>query len=399
MSRRAWTIVFLVAALVAALAAALVWRARDEPTARSEGPTLSEALATDTTGYARVTGPVPLAFPRDHGPHPAYKLEWWYFTGNLATDGGRRFGYEFTIFRNALAPTDSTAVRSSDWATNQLYFAHFALTDVEAEAFYYDERFSRGAAGLAGAQARPFRVWLEDWQVEGFGEGVDSLRVTAAASGFALELVLDPVKPVALQGDRGYSRKGPGAGNASTYYSWTRLASTGRVRIGGDTHAVRGLSWMDREWSTSMLTEEQSGWDWFALHLDDGRDLMYYRLRSADPTDTRFDHGIVVAPDGRSETLDGDDVRLEVVDYWTSPHSGARYPSTWRLFVPEEELALLLVPTVRDQELDLTVRYWEGAVEVRRVDDPEALLGHGYIELTGYDAEAGTRGTGGAERR
>ena len=178
---------------------------------QGEAISMSAILATDTTGYARVMGPRPFIFPEDHGPHPAYRLEWWYYTGNLADAAGRTFGYQFTIFRNALAPLSEDAERTSDWATNQLYLAHFTLSDVQGNAFHAFERFSRGAAGLAGAQASPFKVWVEDWQVREAGDGMPVMNLEAKEEGVRLALRLEPAKPMVLQGEEGYSVKGPGA--------------------------------------------------------------------------------------------------------------------------------------------------------------------------------------------
>ena len=353
---------------------------------------VTEAMAGDTTGYARAEAPRPFSWPGDHGPHPDFKTEWWYLTGNLeAADGsGRTFGYQFTIFRNALSP--DTPVRASDWATRQLFMAHVTLTDIENKRFYSIERFERGAAGLAGATADPFRVWLADLDLrrtEGPALGAAfPMRLKAASEdGAAYDLVLRPLKPPVLQGERGLSRKGPEPGNASYYYSLTRLATTGTVTIGGETIAVNGLSWMDREWSTSALGPALVGWDWFSLHLDDGRDLMLYQLRRADGTADAFSRGTAVAPDGTARPLDAEAFALTPEGRWESPAGGA-YPTRWRVRVPSEGLDLVVTPVLADQELTGTVRYWEGAVTVEGT-----VAGRGYLEMTGYAdmAEPGAR--------
>lgn len=346
---------------------------------------IGQALTGDTTGYTRAVAPKPIRFPEDHGPHPDYKLEWWYYTGNLSTESGRRFGYQFTIFRNALAPPDSTAIDiESSWSTKQLYFAHFAVSDIENKAFYASERFSRGAAGLAGAQADPFKVWLEDWQAEQTSEGMPPMRVQATQDGAAIDLTMDLAKPIVFQGDNGYSVKGPGYGNASYYYSMTRLKTSGTVTIDGEAYPVEGASWMDREWSTSLLAEDQEGWDWFSIQLNDGRDLMYFNVRHASGDVTPYSDGALFAQDGSKRELKSTELQLDVLDTWESPKGGV-YPSRWRMRVPSEELDLNIEPFFNNQELDVAVRYWEGAVKVSGTAGNQPISGVGYVELTGYD--------------
>lgn len=372
--------------LIALTAGAIFFSQGNAPLVASVG--IGQALASDTTGYARATAPMPIRFPEDHGPHPDYKLEWWYYTGNLQTEAGRRFGYQFTIFRNALAPPDtSEAEVASSWRTKQLYFAHFALSDIEEEEFYAFERFSRGAAGLAGAQATPFKVWLEDWQATQTEEGMPPMRVQATADDVAIDLTMDLVKPIVLQGEEGYSVKGTGYGNASYYYSMTRMETEGTVSVQGKTHTVEGLSWMDREWSTSLLGGNQEGWDWFSIHLDDGRDIMYFNVRdTSDTVQPRVD-GVVVDLVGSKRALVAADVQLTVLDTWTSPKGGV-YPSHWRMSIPSERLELEIKPFFNGQELDLAVRYWEGAVNVTGNAAGDPIAGSGYVELTGYDPTA-----------
>lgn len=367
---------------------------------------LSETLAgADTAGYERAREVRSFSFPRDHGPHPGFRTEWWYVTGNLETDAGRPFGFQFTIFRSALAPTEPSL--ASAWATNQAYMGHFTLTDVEGRAFHAFERFARGAGGLAGARgaasggsgegrdaAEALRVWVEDWSLTGAGgSSAFPMRVTAEDSGFAIDLGLEAGKPSVLQGDRGLSQKGPEPGNASYYYAHTRMPASGSVVVEGDTLAVDGLAWMDREWSTSALSGEQVGWDWFALQLDDGWDVMVYQLRLADGRPDPLSDGVLIDPTGEKTRLAwGEELTLGVTGSWTSPIDGARYPSGWRLRAPERGLDLTVEPVLDEQELDLAFRYWEGAVRVsgtgvggRRVE------GRGYVELTGYAGDVRDR--------
>ncbi len=417
----------LVAALVLALAAlvgAAVWLAR--PPARADTRlSLAEAMRSDTTGYARATAVRPFVFPADHGPHPDFRTEWWYLTGNLdvATNGGdpssggpsERLGVDLTIFRIALtpgapaAPSDSARTDTSGWQTRQMFMAHAGVTDAARQRFVADERFSRGAAGLAGAQAprdgQPFRVWLEDWEIAEGPGGVSgplpTFRVRASAGrGDSLtrfDLVLRTEKPAVLQGDRGLSQKGPEPGNASYYYTLPRLAATGTVTRGGRTEAATGTVWMDREWSTSALGPDEVGWDWFALHLTDGRDLMLYRLRRRDGTAAPLSKGSVSPAAGPARRLALADYTLRPTRTWTSPHSGARYPVEWEVAVPSENLRLRVRAVMPDQELNVSVRYWEGAVDVTNAATG-AALGRGYLEMTGYGDEGraarGTRASG-----
>lgn len=332
-------------------------------------------------GFARATAPREFVFPDDHGSHPQFRTEWWYFTGNLHDTAERHYGFELTFFRIALA--GQPAARESAWGANDVWMAHFALTDTANEHFVAHERFARGALGLAGATAEPFRVWTEQWSVEGEARGGDArLELHARAGEIALDLTLVALKPPVLHGERGLDAKGPEPGNASYYYSFPRLAATGELVTAAGRVAVEGLAWMDREWSTSALSPGVAGWDWFALQLDDGRDLMFYRLRLADGSASPFSGGSVVGRDGQRRPLSGDDVRLVPLRTWTSPTTRVRYPVEWELTVSSEDLDLTIAPRLDGQELDLAVRYWEGAVEAR--DRQSEITAVGYLELAGY---------------
>jgi len=351
---------------------------------------LVETLAgSDTVGYERALEPRPFDFPADHGPHPGFRTEWWYVTGNLTADNGRDFGFQFTIFRNALAP--SVPGGSSAWSTNQAYMGHFALTDAGAGRFHAFERFARGAAALAGAQRDPLRVWIEDWEVGAAGPGTFPLRLSAAQDGVALELELSAGKPVVFQGELGLSQKGPEPGNASYYYSLTRMPAAGTVTVDGTTFEVDGLAWLDREWSTSALSEGQVGWDWFALQLEDGWDMMIYRLRRADGAADPLSDGVLIDPNGLRVPLEwGVDVVVDATGSWTSPIDGAVYPSGWRITVPDRGWDLTVEPRIQAQELDVSFRYWEGAVAVTgNGEGGVPVEGSGYVELTGYAGDPG----------
>ena len=356
----------------------------------ANGVTVGSALGgSDNAGYQRAYASRPLQFPADHGPHPEFRNEWWYLTGNLTDAVGRPFGYQLTLFRIALSPNPPVA--DSAWRTHQVYMGHFALTDVAGDRHYGFERFSRVAVGLAGAQATPFRVWLEDWALTGSESDLFPLRIHAQEGEIALDLTLNTAKPMVLQGDQGLSQKSAEPGNASYYYSYTRLRTQGVVSVAGQHFTVSGASWLDREWSTSALGSDQSGWDWFALQLDDGRELMFYRLRRKDGGMDPFSKGVLVEADGQARALGADDVELQPVGEWVSPKNGDRYPAGWRLRAPAEKLDLTITPKVADQEMRLTVRYWEGAVTVTGKVGDQPMRGQGYLEMTRYEPSSASR--------
>lgn len=338
--------------------------------------------AASDEGYARAIEPREFRFPADHGPHPEFRTEWWYYTGNLETAEGRHFGFQLTFFRSALAP--AMPARQSAWATRQAWLAHFTVSDVEGGRFRSFERWSRGAVDLAGARAEPFKVWVKDWSAEAVGGQAPPMRLTAAEGDVGIDLVLQQGKPAVLQGDRGLSRKSAEVGNASYYYSLTRMPAAGTVRLGGERFAVRGLAWMDREWSTSSLGQDQVGWDWFALQLSDGSDLMLYRLRRKDGAADPASSGTVISPSGAAHHLDLSAFQIEGSGEWRSPRSGARYPARWRVRIPSEALDLGIRPLIADQELDVSFRYWEGAVRIEGTGRGSPIRGSGYVELTGY---------------
>ena len=350
----------------------------DEP---QSGSRLSSLLnVEDDRDFAKADEVRPFSFPADHGPHEAFRNEWWYITGNLDGRDGRRFGFEITIFRFSL--TASPLERDSEWRSNQVYIAHLAITDAENDAFHVAERYSRGALGLAGAEATPLRVWVEDWEIAAEPEGAP-WRIRAADNDIGLDLELRALKPPVLNGDRGLSRKSSSIDSASYYYAITRLETEGTITIGGEDFAVGGLSWLDREWSTSALAADQVGWDWFALQLSDGTDVMLYNLRKTDGSNDIASSGTITLADGTSSRLQYGDFEIVVNDEWESP-SGGTYPSGWTIRIPGRGLKLDVEPVIDDQELFTTVRYWEGAVDVSGTDAGRRVSGRGYVELTGY---------------
>lgn len=381
---------YLFLKLVTALATCTMFAPASAQT--DAGITVADMLSGADAGFERAREVREFVFPDDHGPHPDFQTEWWYYTGNIQAEDGRRFGFQLTFFRFALSA--ERVRRPSAWATNQVYMAHFAVTDVAADRFVSFERFSRGALGLAGARSEPYRVWLEDWEAKSLGEPLFPLQLRASEADAAIELELHGGKPVVLQGDRGLSRKSAEPGNASYYYSITRMAAEGRIRVGGNVHVVTGTAWLDREWGTSALASDQVGWDWFALQLSDGYDLMFYQLRRPDGRPHEFSAGGLVDPDGTTRRLHRGDVQTDVLTYWESPVDGTRYPGRWMLWVLDEALELEIVPHIPNQEMNLSVRYWEGAVRVKGRHGSRDVTGSGYVELTGYASTGTSPGLG-----
>jgi predicted secreted hydrolase len=347
-------------------------------------------------GFAQALAPQDFAFPRDHGPHPDFRQEWWYVTGNLDGVGGARFGFELTFFRFALAPPapagtagadtagESSASRAtSGWRTREIYLAHFAITDVAAGRFRYATKMSRGALGLAGAEGPPLRAWIDDWTLGAAGEASGDWSLAAAQEGYTLELELHPLTPPVLNGAAGLSRKSDAPGSASYYYSIPRIAVQGRLVRAGKPLEVHGLAWLDREWGSGGLGATEAGWDWFALQLEDGSALMFYALRDRDGSRDPHSAGTWVESSGEERALASAAVDIEVTDHWSST-DGARYPSGWRVRVPSLALDVTVHPVLADQELRTTPRYFEGAVDVSGVRAGRPLRGRGYVELVGY---------------
>ncbi len=359
---------------------------KTENTKQHSSIKVSEIMSGDDfAGFAKAIEPIEFQFPRDFGSHPKFKNEWWYFTGNLKTESGRLFGFQFTIFRNALS-ADSLK-RNSLWATNQFYMAHFALTDVQGKKFHAFERFSRGAKGLAGAQQSPLRIWLEDWIIEIIDDkekpGIPIFTVKATEKNKSIDLTLKSTKPVVLQGNKGLSQKGPEPGNASYYYSFTRLKTSGKIQLENKKYDVSGYAWLDREWSTSALGKDQVGWDWFSLQLDNGQEIMYYQIRNRDGSAGDFRSGTLVEKDGTYRTFNKNNIKLAILDHWTNP-TGNLYPSRWRLKLLNEDIELEIIPNFANQELPLSIRYWEGSVSLAGKSNGQSIKGMGFVELTGY---------------
>jgi predicted secreted hydrolase len=384
----------LIVVLFAIVAAMLALR-REDGDGTVQSSMIARAGQQNIEGFTRAEGPRQFSFPQDHGPHNDFQTEWWYYTGNLGTSDGRRFGYQLTFFRRALLPSERIPARVSSWATSQVYMAHFAISDIDGQNYQAFERLSRGAADLAGAQGEPFQVWIEDWRVEQTDANPlgcanpCGYRLTAAQGDIRLELRLKDLKGPVLQGDVGYSRKGSERGQASYYYSLPRLETSGTIEVDGQLYSVNGLSWMDHEFSTSALSRNQVGWDWFSIQMDDGSELMVFQIRRSDGSIDPFSSGAFIRPDGTTLHLEIDDFNLEVGANWKSQASGATYPAEWILNVPSLGLRLQIEPLLADQELNLSYAYWEGAVTVTGSYGHAAISGKGYVELTGYSGSMG----------
>lgn len=310
----------------------------------------------------------PLSFPRDHGSHPEAAVEWWYYTGHLTDAQNREYGFQLTFFR-----------------AGELHLAHFAWSDIGAQAFHYEEKAHLGLPGIAGAQVARLKVFNEDWSAE---EAGGAHRLHATGRDGELELTLRPSKPPVLNGPGGVSRKGPGEKEYSHYVSITRLAAAGTLRQAGSPLVLSGTAWFDHEWGPGALPSGTQGWDWFAVQLSDGSDLMLYRMRGTDGRATAFSSGTFVPDKGDPAPVRWDDVRFEETGSWTSPRTKARYPAGWKIGLPPAGLSLTIEPLLADQELvtekSTGVTYWEGACRLRGSRAGRPVTGRAYAELTGY---------------
>jgi len=352
--------------------------------ARADSTRLGALRAsTLPAGFDLVTAPRAFEFPLDHGPHPSFRHEWWYVTGHLDTPSGEPFGFELTFFRFALKPLGAgPSEPQSAWRSRQIYMAHFAVSDINRKQFLVSEHFARDALGLAGAQAAPFRVSLDDWSLAATPDS-KAWRLVAADKNYALDIEMDPSAPIMLNGDAGFSRKADAEGAASYYYSIPRMTAHGRLTRDGKSLDVKGTVWLDREWGSGALGADQQGWDWFALQLDDGSALMFYALRKRSGERDAHSAGTWLSPDGKTLALSNDDVHIDSTAEWTSPQ-GSRYPARWHVRVPKLALDVDIQPRLANQELNTSTRYWEGASLVKGTRENKTIEGKAYVELVGY---------------
>lgn len=330
------------------------------------------------------------SFPRDHGAHPEYKTEWWYYVGHLKAASGESFGYQMTFFRVALRKLDPQA--RSAWSLHTVYFAHLALTDATRGTFTFRDKAGRGALGLSGATAGAMKVWIDDWRAELQGE---EFHLLAKEGGLGLDLVLKPLKPPVLHGQNGYSRKSGTSDAASYYYSLPRLDTGGTITVDGRKFAVTGESWMDHEFFTGAMAPNLAGWDWFSLQLADGCEVMLYLLRQKDGAVDPASSGSLIDPQGNTRHLNLADFTVKPTGSWTSPHTLIKYPAGWEITIPGAGYRLRLTPTLPDQEIrspaPAKVTYWEGQVKIEGVKNGAPVKGLGYAELTGYAGGLGGR--------
>ncbi len=345
----------------------------------------STAHAVESPVFSQVLPGYAYQFPKDFNSHDDFRIEWWYYTGNLEEiETARPFGYQLTFFRVTLN-NEGANPNQSQWKLGHVYFAHMTLTDIDGEKFYYFERINRKGVGNAGADADRLMVWNEDWFLEGKGK-VHSLK--AMESGTGIELQLVPEKKLVIHGNNGISKKGSEKGNASHYFSYTRMKTTGQIFVKGKAYNVIGSSWMDHEYSSSQLNDELVGWDWFSLKLDDKTELMLYLLRRKTGGVDSFSSGTFIAADGSSRHIKQEEFIVRPLSYWTSKKSGIVYPASWELKLPNFGIKLTLSPDLKEQELydlrSISASYWEGSVSVEGTIRGDSIKGKGYVELVGY---------------
>jgi predicted secreted hydrolase len=329
-------------------------------------------LGENADGFAPVVPGRTFAFPADHGPHPEFRIEWWYVTANLRDASGATYGAQWTLFRQATRP----GAQAPGWANQQIWMGHAAVTT--ADTHRYGEAFARGGVGQAGVEAKPFLAWIDAWEMRG-GDGMRDamlapLDIKASGADFSYALRLDADRPLVLQGDAGYSRKSE-RGQASYYYSQPFFNATGRVTIGDKPVEVTGLAWMDREWSSQPLGPDQTGWDWFSLHLNAGEKLMLYRLRQQDGRNNLF--GNWIAADGRSVEIASADNSITPLNM--TDVAGRKVPTAWRVVIPARGLAIETAPLNAKSWMGTSFPYWEGPIGFTG-----SHAGLGYLEMTGY---------------
>jgi predicted secreted hydrolase len=343
--------------------------------------TLSSAQTTEQ--YRLAIPGYHYSFPHDHFNHPEFQTEWWYYTGNVQSADGHRFGFELTFFRQAL---DRNGTRDNRWDVHDLYFAHLALSDLTAGRFYHTERTNRAGPGLAGADESRQRIWNGNWQIQ--WKDSDQL-LQAVAENFDLRFTLHSAKPPVIHGENGVSQKAAGLGHASHYISLTRVDTSGAITLNGKRFEVVGLSWMDHEFFTHQLTPEQTGWDWISIQLHDRSELMLFQIHRKDGSLDPFSAGTYIDQQGRTTHLRKNDFEMQPAgETWKSPISKATYPTRWKISIPKLQIALEAKTPLPTQELtsssSFTPTYWEGAIDLTGEHHGITVVGSGYVEMTGY---------------
>jgi predicted secreted hydrolase len=348
-----------------------------EPWAGATGPAGGAGFRAALPGYQ-------YEFPRDHGRHDDFRTEWWYFTGHLESRGGKHYGFELTFFRVGVEAPSATP--GSPWDLHDLALAHFAITDIDRGRFRFSEKLNRASPYTAGAALGRLEVHNEGWSVHTLGDG--SYRLLAQSGGDTIDLRLQSKKPPAVHGENGISVKAEGIGYASHYYSLSRIEVEGSITVAGTNDRCRGLAWMDHEFGSSALRENQQGWDWFSVQLDNDTELMLYQIRRRDGTSDLSSSGSLITTDGGVIHLKRGDFTVSTLSHWHSPNSGGTYPMGWTISVVPLKLRVTLRPVMQDQELITSgstgVTYWEGAVGAIGSFAGTPVTGAGYVEMTGY---------------
>lgn len=329
-------------------------------------------LGTEAGAFEQVVQGRALTFPADHGPHPRFRIEWWYVTANLHDEAGTPYGVQWTLFRQAM----TAGADLEGWASRQIWMGHAAVTS--ASQHYFSERLARGGVGQAGAESEPFHAWIDAWDMRGLeamsAPTISPLALTASANDFAFDLKLETSHSLVLQGDAGYSRKSDN-GQASYYYSQPFFKARGELELAGKRIPVSGQAWMDREWSSQPLASDQKGWDWMSLHLDSGAKLMLFQLRHADGKN--YASGNWIDPDGRSEVLASDAIVLTpVTQTWIKGHI---LPTEWNIVIPSRGLKINITALNPQSWMGTSIPYWEGPIRIQG-----SQSGVGYLEMTGY---------------
>lgn len=346
------------------------------------------ALSSGAAEYKQALPGYHYEFPRDHFNHPEYQTEWWYYTGNVRSKDGRRFGFELTFFRQGVARD----ANQSTWHIQDLYMAHFALTDLSGQQFYHQERINRAGPGIAGIDEKAGLIWNGNWQVQ-LGATQHVLRAVDEKCAIALELT--PVKPPVIQGRDGISRKAEGEGHASHYISFPRLNTSGTIDLSGSSYRVEGTSWMDHEFFTGGIDASESGWDWLSLQLDDNTEVMLYRMRHKDGSIDPYSSGSFIDAQGRYTFLSSQDFTMTPgADSWTSPQTKGVYPIRWHVTIPKLGIDAAVSTPLANQEMagKIGPSYWEGAIDVDGKRGGGGLHGVGYLEMTGYARPWNTSG-------
>jgi predicted secreted hydrolase len=329
-------------------------------------------LAKESDGFSAVVAGRTFTFPADHGPHPDYRIEWWYLTANLVDSSGAAMGAQWTLFRQAMLP----GAQAEGWANQQIWMGHAAVT--RADTHRSSEAFARGGVGAAGVEAKPFRAWIDSWDMRGLADMRDDtiapLALAASGTDFSYDLRLDADRPLVLQGEAGYSRKSERE-QASYYYSQPFFKATGSLTIDDKPIAVTGQAWMDREWSSQPLAADQSGWDWFSLHFISGEKLMLYRMRQTDGH--HYASGNWILPDGKPEQIASADIQM--TPQTVTDIAGRKLPTGWRIAIPRLALAIECAPMNPKAWMGTSFAYWEGPISFGG-----SHKGVGYLELTGY---------------